>query len=382
MIGGESDPDSRSGSLARFCPRTVVRPDYVPPDGEVDLLLSTDVLSEGQNLQQAGAVISYDMPWNPQRVVQRNGRVIRLKSDHDEVHLTTLLPEPGELETVLRLEATIRRKILAAGVYGMESEVIEGVETELRAYAARLESGDETLLDEDAEGDHGSAFSGEELRATLLRAISEGELSRLRSLPWGVGAAFRQGPGIPSAGTAGVFFACRTRSGERYWRYVELNGTVIDTESEILRRINPGPAHGVDPEGAGVDLDAAWQEAVTSIALEHNRRADLRSDAERIGPAQRFAIDLLRDPTVLLPPGAPEAEEALTVERSSTVRHSLTEIRNAVVEGVISRDDAARQIVDVVRSFGLQPVEPPPLLDPITEDDVGVVCWMIVLPPS
>ena len=37
----------------------------------VDLLLATDVLSEGQNLQQAQAVISYDMPWNPQRVVQR-----------------------------------------------------------------------------------------------------------------------------------------------------------------------------------------------------------------------------------------------------------------------------------------------------------------------
>ncbi len=137
VIGTESDPDSRSAALARFCPRTVVRPDYVPPDGEVDLLLSTDVLSEGQNLQQAGAVISYDMPWNPQRVVQRNGRVIRLKSDHDEVHLATLLPEPGDLEAVLRLEATIRRKILAASVYGMESEVIEGVEAELRSYAAR-----------------------------------------------------------------------------------------------------------------------------------------------------------------------------------------------------------------------------------------------------
>jgi len=382
VIGGESDPDSRSGALARFCPRTVVRPDYIPPDGEVDLLLSTDVLSEGQNLQQAGAVISYDMPWNPQRVVQRNGRVIRLKSDHDEVHLTTLLPEPGDLEAVLRLEATIRRKILAAGVYGMESEVIEGVETELRAYAARLEAGDETLLDDDAGTEHAGTFSGEELRATLLRAISEGELDRLRALPWGIGAAFRQGAGIPSTGTGGVFFACRTRSGERYWRYVELDGTAIDTESEMLRRINPGPARGVDPSDAGVDLEASWQVAVDSIVTEHNRRADPRTDAERIGPAQRFALDLLRDPTVLLPPGAADAEEALAVERSSTVRHALTAIRSAIVDGTISRDDAARQIVDVVASFGLQPVEPPPPLDPITENDVGVVCWMIVLPPT
>ena len=146
VIGTETDPDTRMGALARFSPRTVVRDDYVPPDGEVDLLLSTDVLSEGQNLQQADAVISYDMPWNPQRVVQRNGRVIRLKSPHTDVTLTTMLPVDGELERFLRLEATIRRKILAASLYGMETEVIEGLaavgERELTAFAARIVDGD------------------------------------------------------------------------------------------------------------------------------------------------------------------------------------------------------------------------------------------------
>ena len=95
VIGGETTPDQRTAALARFAPDTVVRPGYEPPEGEVDLLLSTDVLSEGQNLQQAQAVISYDMPWNPQRVVQRNGRVIRLRSPHDEVFLTTMLPDAG-----------------------------------------------------------------------------------------------------------------------------------------------------------------------------------------------------------------------------------------------------------------------------------------------
>jgi superfamily II DNA or RNA helicase len=380
VVGSETNPDSRTAALARFSPRTVVRPDYVPPDGEVDLLLSTDVLSEGQNLQQAGAVISYDMPWNPQRVVQRNGRVIRLKSDHHEVHLTTLLPEPGDLEAVLRLEATIRRKVLAASVYGMESEVIEGVEAELRSYAARLEAGDDTLLDDQSTEEHVGAFSGEELRALLLRAISEGEIDKLRSLPWGTGAAFRQGAGIPSSGPPGIFFACRTRSGERYWRFVDLDGQVLDAESEMLRRINPGSAPAWQLPEPGFDLEVAWQAAVASIVDEHNRRADPRADEERIGPAQRFALDLLRDPAVHLPQGAAEAEEALTVERSSTVRHALTDIRSRVTQGTISRDEAAREIVEVVESFGLQPVEAPPLLEPITDDDVGVVCWMAVLP--
>jgi superfamily II DNA or RNA helicase len=382
VIGSETDPDSRSAALARFSPRTVVRVDYVPPDGEVDLLLSTDVLSEGQNLQQAGAVISYDMPWNPQRVVQRNGRVIRLKSDHDEVYLTTMLPEPGELETLLRLEATIRRKILAASVYGMESEVIEGIESELRSFAARLEGGDDTLLDDGSDAEHAGAFSGEELRAVLMRAISEGEIERLRALPWGIGAMFHQGPGVPSTGEPGVFFACRTAGGQRYWRFVDAAGGVIDTEAEILRRINPGSAPAALLPASGVDLEAAWRTVVPTIVDEHNRRADPRANAERIGPAQRFAVDLLRDPTVILPPGAPYAEEALAVERSSSVRHSLTQIRSQVIDGSVSRNDAARRIVEVVRSFGLQPVESSPLLESITEEDVGVVCWMVVLPPT
>ena len=128
MIGSESTPDQRLAALGRFAPHTVVRPDYEPPDGEVDLLLSTDVLSEGQNLQQAQEVISYDMPWNPQRVVQRNGRVIRLLSPTTRSTLTTMLPEPGELERLLGLEARIQAKVEAAGVYGMEAEVIEGID--------------------------------------------------------------------------------------------------------------------------------------------------------------------------------------------------------------------------------------------------------------
>lgn len=150
----------------------------------------------------------------------------------------------------------------------------------------------------------------------------------------------------------------------------------------MLRRINPGSAAVVDLPVPGLDLEAAWQAAVTSIVAEHNRRADPPPTRNASGrpPAQRFALDLLRDPTVLLPAGADAAEEALTVERSSTVRHALTEIRSRVVQGTTSRDDAARQIVEVVESFGLQPVEAPPLLEPIGEGEVGVVCWMAVLP--
>lgn len=379
VIGGNTDPDARTAALSRFCPETVVRPGYVPPDGEVNLLLATDVLSEGQNLQQAAAVVSYDMPWNPQRVVQRNGRVIRLRSPHAEVHLVTMLPEAGDLETLLRLESTIRRKILAAGVYGMESEVLDDVDSELRSYAERLAAGDPGLLD-DEDGTPGAAFAGEELRRLLQRAATEGEVSRLRALPWGIGAAFHQGSGVPSTGSPGVFLACRTSAGQRYWRFVEADGTVVDNEASMLRRIDPGVTQGVD--SAEIDLESAWSAAAASIVSEHNLRADPRTAQESIGPNQRFAIDVLRDPAVLLPPGAAAAEEALSVERGPTVRRSLAAIRQLVVAGTLSRDEAARRVVDVVETYGLRAVEDEPPLEPITQDDLGVVCWMAVLPAA
>ena len=388
VIGNESTPDERARVLARFSPRTVVRPDYVPPDGEVDLLLSTDVLSEGQNLQQAQAVVSYDMPWNPQRVVQRNGRVIRLLSPHDEVYLTTMLPEPGELEELLRLEARIRAKIRAASIYGMEVEVLAGVEAELRAFADRLAGGDPGLLEEDGDADLSGAFLGEELRARVMRARLEGELARIEALPWGIGAVLRRAPGGRPPGRPGVFFATRTKPmpgaprGHGYWRFGALAPAEgrgrLDSDLEMLRRIDP--ESGTPGEVEGVDLEAAWRLASEDIVAEHNRRADPRTAQAAIGPAQRFALELLRDPAVVLSEGAERADAALRVERSSAVRRALNEIWTATREERISRNEAAARIVDLVERLGLQPVGLDDFPEPIGEDDLGVVCWMAVLP--
>lgn len=386
VIGNETTPDQRLAVLSRFAPTTVVRPDYVPPEGEVGLLISTDVLSEGQNLQQAQAVVSYDMPWNPQRVVQRNGRVIRLLSPHDEVHLVTMLPVDGELERLLGLEGRVRAKIRAAsGVYGMESAVIEGIETgALRSFAERLAGGDPTLLD-DAEDESG-AFIGEELRRIIARAVAEGEIDRVARLPWGIGACFRQTAARRLGGAPGVFFACRTppmqdaEDGYRYWRYVELfdDEELVSNDLEMLRRIDP---EGMTTDHAdGLDLERAWSIASADIVTTHNARADLRAHEDRIGPRQRWALDVLRDPTVALPNGADAADEALGVGRGDAVRRALGEIESEVRAARLTLDQAAQRIVAVVAQFGLQAVAPPPLPQPITVDELGVVCWMGVLP--
>lgn len=294
-----------------------------------------------------------------------------------------MLPKPGDLEELLRLETLVRAKIRAAGVYGMEVEVIDGIESDLRQYAERLASGDVELLAEEDDGLSG-AFLGELLRAKLLRAQLEGELSRIEGLPWGIGAAFRQTASGRSRGAPGVFFATRTRAmdgapqGYRYWRYVEAGtGEVLDSDLELLRRIDPEGGEPADV--SGIDLEGAWAAASASIVEEHNLRADPRAAQDAIGPAQRFALDLLRDPSVILPEGAERAADALAVERSSAVRRALNEIAAEAREERISRNDAARRVVELVQRLGLHPVALDDVPPEITADDLGVVCWMAVL---
>lgn len=79
---------------------------------ELDYLFATDVLSEGQNLQDAGALVNYDLHWNPVRMIQRNGRVNRLGSDYDEVLIANARPT-DDLEMYLKLVRRLENKIEA-----------------------------------------------------------------------------------------------------------------------------------------------------------------------------------------------------------------------------------------------------------------------------
>ena len=81
MDGGAS-PTERSRLIQAFAPQSNNRPDLVGSDSEVDILISTDVLSEGQNLQDCGVLVNYDLHWNPTRMVQRAGRIDRIGSKH------------------------------------------------------------------------------------------------------------------------------------------------------------------------------------------------------------------------------------------------------------------------------------------------------------
>ncbi len=83
ISGKEGD---KTDVLFGFAPKSSKAPKGLDQD-RYDVLLSTDVLSEGVNLQQARHIINYDLPWNPMRLVQRHGRIDRIGSPYDEVFL-------------------------------------------------------------------------------------------------------------------------------------------------------------------------------------------------------------------------------------------------------------------------------------------------------
>ena len=384
VIGGETDPNQRAIAVERFCPASeseAIDGSTTRPNDEVDVLISTDVLSEGQNLQQAQAVLSYDMPWNPQRVVQRNGRVIRLRSPHEVAFLYTLLPVDGALEKLLKLESNIQAKILAANAsIGMESPVLQTTDAESRIFAdlqnhtTRLATGDITLLDEEMN----AAFAGEFFRSELMRAHQEGELQRIRELPWGIGAAFV--PASTSLTEPAVFFACRTRNDERYWRMVSTSGNIMSAQDlEMMFHINPnGPGCDIPSD---INFDQLFNIAADDIVEAHNQLTDPTALEGTVPASQRWALEILTSPDAPEGQQYDDAHAALSIGRNQRVRRTLSELRKEHTGGMTITETAAR-ILKIVKDFGLAPVDPPTPPKPITPDDLGVVCYQVVIPPT
>jgi superfamily II DNA or RNA helicase len=99
---------SRGDALLRFAPRALGFPP-TPRAESIDLLLSTDLLSEGVNLQDAEVVIHLDIPWTAARLEQRVGRVARMGSTHSEVSVYLIRP-PASAAALLKSETLVRRK--------------------------------------------------------------------------------------------------------------------------------------------------------------------------------------------------------------------------------------------------------------------------------
>jgi superfamily II DNA/RNA helicase len=92
---------------------------------ELQFLVATDVLSEGQNLQDSGILVNYDLHWNPVRMIQRNGRVNRLGTKYDEVNIYNMRPE-RKLDSYLKLVQRLQGKIdMIRNTIGTDTPVLD-----------------------------------------------------------------------------------------------------------------------------------------------------------------------------------------------------------------------------------------------------------------
>ena len=106
-----STRDSATDIVRRFAPGSNPGPDEVSPDAEIRTLLATDIISEGQNLQDCARILNYDLHWNPVRLIQRFGRIDRIGSEHETIHLHNMWPDTAvdaELELTDRLHNRIQ----------------------------------------------------------------------------------------------------------------------------------------------------------------------------------------------------------------------------------------------------------------------------------
>ena len=111
LVSGETEDPSNI--VHRFAPvsnrKPNEEPEPIPEDNEVRVLVATDVLSEGQNLQDARIVVNYDLPWAIIRLIQRAGRVDRVGQKADDILLYTFFHE--SVENVISLRQRIRDRL-------------------------------------------------------------------------------------------------------------------------------------------------------------------------------------------------------------------------------------------------------------------------------
>ena len=102
--------------LTLFSPRSKEKAKILPNEpGEIDLLIGTDCISEGQNLQDCDTVINYDIHWNPVRIIQRFGRIDRIGSPNASIQLVNYWPDIT-LDEYINLKERVENRMIIADV--------------------------------------------------------------------------------------------------------------------------------------------------------------------------------------------------------------------------------------------------------------------------
>jgi len=380
LSGAAAGAAGKESVLWGFAPKTTDAPDGFDED-RYDIVVSTDVLAEGVNLQQARHIINYDLPWNPMRLVQRHGRIDRIGSHHAEVILRCVFPD-DRLDDLLGLEERLNRKIAQAAASIGVAEVLPDQTaraeinfTETREEIERIRNEDATLFERG--GTARGALSGEEFRQELRQAFEDPDLAAtVVSLPWGSGSGMAAADGPP-----GYVFCARVGDHPRpLFRFVAAGG---GGEGEVVGEtlaclFKARPHKGFDTprqldDTAAAGAFAAWQTARDHIVARWNFMADKANLEPRVPPRLSRAADIVRQhpPVGLTQEEIDKAVDTINAPYSERTIRSFQHAVNSADEPA----EQARNILRVIKHLGLEPYVPPDPLPEITPEDVHLVIW-------
>lgn len=154
-------------------------------DDELNFLFATDVLSEGQNLQDAAYLVNYDLHWNPVRMIQRNGRINRIGSNFESVLVGNMKPT-SDLELYLNLVHRLESKInTIRNTVGLDQSILNNTDVNPIDFIERYyEKGELPELDDDFLAHTDSHINN--LRKYLgINATDSKDFIRVSSIPKG-----------------------------------------------------------------------------------------------------------------------------------------------------------------------------------------------------
>ena len=165
----------------------------MPKEGTIDILIATDCISEGQNLQDCDYLINYDIHWNPVRIIQRFGRIDRLGSKNDKIQLVNFWPTK-DLDSYINLKERVEARMALVDVTATADDNVlatdqieELIEDDLKYRNQQLKKLRDEVLDLEDMNESISLtdFTLDDFRIELLNFI-ENNRKKLEDAPFGL----------------------------------------------------------------------------------------------------------------------------------------------------------------------------------------------------
>ena len=233
VTGSDNDPTQYAW---RFSPKSNGKRDpkrggYISTADELRVLIATDVLSEGQNLQDAHVVVNYDLPWAIIRLIQRVGRVDRIGQEADHIYAHTFLPADG-VERIIKLRERVSNRLREnAEVIGTDEVFFD--DEEQRTALLGLYNEKAGLLDDDKDDDVDLASYAYQIWKNAV----ERDPTLAKKIPEMQPVVFATRPHTPTPeGPAGALVYMQTAEGNDALAWVDRAGeSVTESQFAILK---------------------------------------------------------------------------------------------------------------------------------------------------